>query len=100
MKSATAPSPYLLDAYHLVFSNAGGFSRSPNDGGERQSMAQATDSGDRTYWIAYDYYMEARAQRALRRQRIYASAKAFGKALVERFTGQRVRPAYAERIAA
>ncbi|MEO8135150.1 MAG: hypothetical protein ABI831_14345 [Betaproteobacteria bacterium] len=100
MTSAPLNTLHLLAGTGLVFSKANGFSSPGSHDEEWESPADEAGSGDRSYWIAYDYFMHELEQQAMRRARFYASAREFGTRLIQRLTGAQARPTLTDRMPA
>ena len=100
MRSAASDITYLLASRGLVFSNVTGFSPRRLFAGGQASQSDNAGGGDRSYWTAYDYFVDAIEQRAAERARFNASLRAF----VSRLFAQLTRPgegtAYTEHVAA
>jgi hypothetical protein len=93
MESLTIDTRHLLNARRRALSNVKVCSPRQIDSDEGELLTGASKGGDRSYWIDYDYYINEREERAMRRARVYSSILEFGKRLLLHRVGLRARTA-------
>jgi hypothetical protein len=97
MSSAHADIAYLLAGRGLVFLPESGFTLASE---ARARRAHHHEGGDRSYWIAYDYFEDARERRAARRAEMRAALRAYASRMLASVTRPGKDTAYTEHVAA